>query len=242
MATIEITTAQQVPIQYELAAVRDRILAWFFDMFIVYGFVVLLASLLWPALNPEGGNWLLYLFLLPIILFYPLLTEIFLHGQTIGKRILQLRVVRLDGEAATAMDYTIRWLFRLIDISLSLGSVAVMLISSSEKGQRLGGIVSHTVVIKLRPTYHVSLTDVLNLREADDYTPTYPQIQQFTDEEMMIVKEALDRTKRYPNKAHQEVLEKTARIVQQRIQVTPIEPTVEQFLRTALRDYVILTR
>lgn len=242
MPTIEITTAQQVAIQYDLASARERVMAWFIDMVIVYGTVLLLITVLLPNLDWEQDSWVVYLLLLPIILFYPLVTEVLLHGQTIGKRAMQLKVMRLDGEPPTITDYIIRWLFRIIDIGLSLGSLAVMLISSTEKAQRLGGIVSHTVVIKLRPTFPVALHDILNLREADDYEPTYPQVQQFTDEEMMVIKHALDRIQQYRNGAHLLALDKAARLVAHRIGVKPKEPTAEAFLRTALRDYVILTR
>lgn len=242
MPTIEITTAQQVPIQYELASARERVMAWFIDMVIVYGTVLLLTTVVWSNIDIENDTWILYLVFLPIILFYPLVTEVLLNGQTIGKRAMQLRVTRLDGEAPTITDYTIRWLFRIIDIGLSVGSLAVMLISSTEKAQRLGGIVSHTVVVKLQPTFRVSLQDILNLRESDDYAPTYPQVQQFTDDEMMIVKQTLDRAKQYRNGAQLLALEKAANQISRRMGVRPKEPTAEQFLRTALRDYVILTR
>ncbi len=46
---------------------------------------------------------------------------------------MRLKVVKISGEEAGLTDYITRWTFRLVDIHFSLGSIAGMLISSSQK-------------------------------------------------------------------------------------------------------------
>ena len=54
-------------------------------------------------------------FYLPVV-FYSLLFETFLDGQTIGKRIMKIKVVKIDGYQAKVSDYLTRWFFRIIDL------------------------------------------------------------------------------------------------------------------------------
>jgi uncharacterized RDD family membrane protein YckC len=147
MKTIEITTAQKVTIQYELASVGNRIAAFIVDLMVLYGMVLLLTAVF---VNLLGGaslfNYFIFLVLVPIMLFYTLMSEILLDGQTLGKRAVGLKVVKLNGDPASAFDYLIRWAFRFTDIWMSAGSVAALLISSSLYSQRLGCLLSGTTV------------------------------------------------------------------------------------------------
>lgn len=242
MQTIDVTTSQQVAIRYELAPLRDRLIAYVIDIMVMYGMILLFFATVVPGLEGSASlEWII--FLLPLVFLYPLIMEVLWHGQTLGKRAMQLQVTRIDGEAPTPMDFTIRWLFRLIDIGLSGGTLAVMLISSTERSQRLGGIISNTVVVRLRPSLQLHLEDILRLREANDHTPTYPDIAHaFTDDEMMVVKETLDRYRSFKNSAHRHAVTLAAQQVAQRLALrTPPQPA-DKFLRTVLQDYVILTR
>ena len=56
-------------------------------------------------------------FYLPVV-FYSLIFEALLEGQTIGKRIMKIKVVKIDGYQASIYDYLVRWFFRLIDLNL----------------------------------------------------------------------------------------------------------------------------
>lgn len=244
MRTIDITTSQHVVIRYELAALRDRIMAWMVDMVVLYGAIFLLFILLASAeSNLLEETWFIYM-VIAIVMLYPLVMEVALQGQTLGKRALRLRIVRLDGRPPSLNDYVLRWAFRMIDIALSAGAIAMLLISSTEKAQRLGGMVSNTVVVRLNPSQRVGLQELLALRGGNGQAPVFEGIRQFNDTEMLLVKEVLDRVSIYPNPAHYEALFDASDAVSHRLGRTAPEESDDaiRFLRQALEDYVVQTR
>lgn len=70
-------------------------------------------------------------------------SELFLRGQTLGKRMLQIRVVKADGFALDAASILVRNVFRVVDHVPLLWIVPVL----SQRGQRLGDMVAGTVVV-----------------------------------------------------------------------------------------------
>jgi uncharacterized RDD family membrane protein YckC len=68
-------------------------------------------------------------------------------GQTIGKRVMRLRVVRADGTEAGMREIFVRTILRVIDgIALYLVGLVVMLVTG-ERRQRLGDLAAATVVV-----------------------------------------------------------------------------------------------
>ena len=68
-------------------------------------------------------------------------------GQTIGKRLMKLRVVRADGGHAGMREIFVRTILRVIDgIALYLVGLIVMLVTG-ERRQRLGDLAGGTVVV-----------------------------------------------------------------------------------------------
>lgn len=242
MRTIDILTTQNVTINYELAEARDRIFAWIIDTIALYISLLLLALIFFSAGVVGDGTYFTYFVLLPIYLFYHLAFEILLDGRSLGKLALGLKVVKLTGTEPSLNDYLVRWVFRPIDISLSLGSIAIMLVSSSEKGQRLGDVVANTTVIKINPTQKIRLYDILNIRTVQNYTPVYPQVHQFTEQDMLLLKEVMDRNIKYPNQAHAEALDQALKIVKEKLHIDQIPSDRILFIRTLIKDFVALSR
>src|SRR5690606_12148888 len=88
---------------------------------------------------------------LPVLFLYNLVCETFFGGQSIGKKSMGIKVVKMNGHNPTVGDCLLRWCLRIVDIGASLGALAAILVSSSEKGQRLGDMAANTVVIRLNP-------------------------------------------------------------------------------------------
>jgi uncharacterized RDD family membrane protein YckC len=253
MKTIEITTAQKVTIQYELASIANRFTALFIDMCIWIGFLVLFsrffASVL--AFNESFSFYYLYLFILPVVLFYTLVSEILLDGQTLGKRLVGLKVVKLNGDSADSFDYVIRWAFRFLDIWLSAGSIAAMLISSSNYNQRLGCLLSGTTVIKKKSSKVYQLNEILNIQSLDDYAPVYPQVIKLSEKDLLFLKKTIERYNKYKNEAHQKaVLQLSKKMTEildidkiptSKLALSPADDKII-FLKTLLSDYIVLTR
>ncbi|HEY6161775.1 MAG TPA: RDD family protein [Bacteroidia bacterium] len=244
MASIEIVTSQNVPIEYELAGLRDRALAFLLDFVVIVGGIILLRVVFLIAGVRDYDTWqyLDFFIFLPIFFFYTLCMEIFNDGQSVGKLALRIKVVKLNGSEVTLSDYFIRWMFRMVDIYFSLGSIASMLVGSSEKGQRMGDIVANTTVIRLQPKHIMTLSDLLRIGTLDSYTPKFPEVKKLTEEDMLVVKSVIERYSKFPNRAHREALELAAKTIAQQIGITKIPANRTEFLKVVLRDYVVLTR
>lgn len=242
MRTIEITTTQNVTIEYELADSRNRILAFLIDymaMMLIISFANLFAGLMFTW---RYSSYFVFFVTVPVFVFYSLVSEIFGNGQSWGKKALGICVVKINGTKCSAGDYLIRWSFRMVDIYLSAGAIASLLISSTERAQRLGDIAANTTVVRIRPNKILQLKDIMNIRNYQTYVPQYPAVRQMKESEMVIVKSVLERVKRYPNQAHQEAVMNLAKIVRQRLNIVENNTNPVNFLNTVLNDYIVLTR
>ena len=148
--SVQINTSQNVRLSYEPASIGDRILANLID-YLIYLAWAILTGFLFRKLS-SGGSLSVFFYILMIILpimFYPLLTEYFLNGQTIGKRVLNIKVVRLDGGKPTLGAYLLRWVLNIVDFGLFSQLVGVLTIAINGKGQRIGDIAADTTVIRM---------------------------------------------------------------------------------------------
>lgn len=245
MRNIEISTTQNVTIEYELAALKDRIVAFLIDSIIMWGSIIFLLtiSLQWVVTDRDTYNLVIVLVALPVFLFYTLLNEIFSNGQTPGKRAMNIKVVKINGVEPQIGDFIGRWAFRILDIYFSLGSIAAILISSTDKGQRLGGMVTDTTLIKNKPSLNIGLKDLKNLHTKNDYEPRFPGVKKFNEEDMLTIKAAIERYQSYPNQKHAELLnELTQKVVNSlNIKEFPEEDEIS-FLKAILKDYIVMTR
>jgi hypothetical protein len=178
---------------------------------------------------------------LPVAFFYHLLFETLNHGQTLGKKMLKIRVVKINGERPNFFDFMMRTVFRLIDIMLTAGSLAFITVSSTEKGQRLGDFLADTTVVKLINFNKFSLNRILSMEKLKNYTPVYPGVTKFTEEEMLLIKETLDRIAKYPNDNHMEARDKLVSKIEEQLGIAAPRDK-DLFLRTLIKDYVSLTR
>jgi hypothetical protein len=92
------------------------------------------------------------------------LSELLLRGQTLGKRMSGIRVVRLDGFALEPGGVFVRNIFRVIDQFPPLWLVPIV----SKQSQRLGDMVAGTVVVKDRPESISKLRLAFSERSAAD--------------------------------------------------------------------------
>lgn len=244
MESVTIRTTQNVSIDYDLAKTGSRIGSFFIDaaLFLIsYNvFIALLSSLL-PFLFSEllfgYGN-------LVFFLVYYYLMEQFNRGQTLGKRIVGIKVIRLDGRDPTPADFITRAIFLLPDVIFSSGIPAVLLISSGRHKQRMGDIIAGTVVIQSSVSTAFTLREIMAIRNRDDHEAEFPEVQRFTDADMMVVKHALARARKYNNLAHRQAVRTLAvRLADQMgLDKTEVKYTPEKFLDRLLLDYIVLTR
>lgn len=244
MQTIEINTAQNVPIVYELAGLRDRVLAFIIDFIVLFGATMVIQIIGALAGFGQSSAWWYFIIVLEILIFffYTPVMEILNNGQSVGKMALKIKVVRLDGQEVRMSDFLTRWIFRMVDIYFSLGAIAAMLVSSTEKGQRLGDLLSNTTVVRLQPKLTMALSDLAKIQTLENYTPKYPAARQLHEEDMLTVKLLLERYNKYPNEAHTQAIHKATKKIADLLKLEALPARKADFLRTVLKDYVVLTR
>ena len=236
MEEFQIETAQNVIIQQNVANLGDRILAYFIDSLIIFGYTILVILLL-SALDLDAGNfWALYLLVsLPAFLYYVLL-ETFWNGQTVGKYVMKTRVVKLDGSKPGFANYFVRWILRIVDISLTSGGGAIITILIRGNGQRVGDIAAGTTVISEK--IKITINDTILKEVPKDYMPTYSQVTLFKDSEMHTIKNLYDTA--ILKGQHNVILSLNNKLVEV-MQVKPKEKPII-FVETVIKDYNYYTQ
>lgn len=243
--TIEIRTTQNVTIEYELAGLRERILAWMLDAaIVVFGYYLTFIFIM--LIFGDVGNWwgvFIGMMLFLAYFLYNILFEILKRGQSPGKMALGIKVVRLDGKDPEWSDVTLRALLQLVDSIFCLGIVGGLLIKTTAKAQRLGDMAANTTLIKLQSSnYTFRLADILSISSLQNYQPVYPQVRNLSERDMIFVKNALTRLGAYPNQAHETLIEDLVSHLMPLIGVEQRPHNRVEFLKTLLKDYIVLTR
>jgi hypothetical protein len=114
--------------------------------------------------------------------------------------------------------------------------------SSTDKGQRIGGLMSGTTVISTRPPSNYRLEDIARINTSEGYEPTYPEAVNLKEEDVVIVKRILERCKREKGKASEEALQTGVHVLEERLSIKRGKLTPIGFLQTILKDFVVLSR
>jgi len=243
MKNIEIITSQNVVLQYELAGLRERAIAFFIDILCLTISISLLSAIGGSILQySETGLAVFWVLLSCVFIFYSLACELWNNGQSIGKKAMRIQVIKMAGGRATFSDYVARWVFRLIDIYFSLGAIASILVVSSSKAQRIGDVVANTAVVKMVPKLDLDLQDLLTIHKNNAYTPQYTQAKKLQEEDALLIKQTLDRYRKFRNEAHEEALELLTQRIKKVLDIDNVEGDPVRFLQTVLQNYIILSR
>lgn len=258
MSTIKIPTPFNIDLEFAAADSGIRLLAYILDFIIriiaVFGLVFLVARLNLPEQVDTIVN-VLFIFI-PFTLYY-LLSEIFMDGQTLGKKIVKIKVRNLSGNAPSLDQYIIRNLFRLIESPAMIFAVLAYLtqvdrISSfgfmlfvlcpaviplvflikTKYNQRLGDVVANTIVISSKKSQPLTNTIFREITDAN-YQVQFPQIMRINDKDLNKIKDLLDRaTQNIDVTLADRVAERIQQVLGIQTQMNSLE-----FLETILNDY-----
>ena len=162
---LNIETPEQVELRFPIAGIGSRFLALMTDSLLqgaaifalILGFV-LIASALPKGTggsppSPTAGKWIvaaIFLFYFLLYWGYYSLFEAFWNGQTPGKRLLKIRVIKDSGRQITLFEALARNLLRVIDMLPSFYLVGVITMLCNREQKRLGDLVAGTIVVHER--------------------------------------------------------------------------------------------
>ena len=219
--TLIIETPERVQLEFALASIGNRFLAVAIDHFIQYLSIFLIAWFFLSiagytssdiadtsgSLLSEMPKWTIAILIIILFLIfagYFIVFEWLWNGQTPGKRLLKLRVIRDDGRPLTLWEAIARNLLRICDAApgfiVPVYSVGLIVIFLSGRDQRVGDIFAGTVVIRERTDEAPSFAETFSNRITDaaftrvkEPTGVKVNVSLLTDAEVEVVESFLRR-------------------------------------------------
>jgi uncharacterized RDD family membrane protein YckC len=236
MQTIRITTSQNIDIDYEIAGLGERIVASLIDygiFFLIYLLAIIL-GLLSGGFRGSGVPFVVVIIVYALLyVFYDLICEVFMNGQSIGKRVMKIKVISLDGGRASFGQYLLRWLFRIVDFTLTFGGCALISAAVSKNCQRVGDMVAGTTLIKTSPR-----TQRNNLAFSpvfEGYTPVFTEVTQLKDKDIILIHEVIEN---YMKSGNSTIIYNTAVQLKKVLSIhVPAGMDDLLFLQTLVKDY-----
>lgn len=236
MAQVGIETAQNVVLDHEVASVGDRIVAYLIDGLVLFAWVFfwffLFALFSFGGMGARSGIFMFVIVLLPY-LFYHLVCELTMDGQSVGKRARKIKVARIDGGQPTLGQYLLRWVLRPIDSFYGIGLVVLLI---NGKGQRIGDLAAGTNVITLKR--RLRLQDTLLAEVPADHVVRFPEAIRLTDGQAAMIKEVLNEVAK---NGHWTLVSDLAERVRGILGIRGEGLRDMEFLQAVLRDHVHLT-
>ncbi|CAA7386621.1 RDD family protein [Chryseobacterium fistulae] len=241
MSQIAINTSQNVNINFNIASVGERMLAFIIDLLIKVAYAIIALYIFFNILDlgyvlnglDYWSQMAIYIAITFPIYVYPVVLESLMEGQTPGKKAMKIRVVKIDGYQASFGDYMIRWVFRLIDTSFA-GVIGLVSMIISKNNQRLGDIASGTAVISLKNSINISHTILENIQE--NYLPTFPQVIALSDNDMRIIKDNYQKALKIDDRQIiNRLSDKIKNIL--KLEIDPTKMTERQFINIIIKDY-----
>jgi uncharacterized RDD family membrane protein YckC len=272
MGAIKVPTNFNIELEFEVPEFYRRLIALLIDVIIQYFYLRIAGEIFKSILRNSDFDtdsmydiWSIRWLLLLPIMFYHLVCELTMNGQSLGKKVMGLRVVDENGGKPSFSQYTIRWLLRLSDLWIAqillyilyvvssnsvitsaeiillvlfaLGFLVtdIVLVVSSKKGQRIGDILAKTILISTRTNSNIEETVFQEV--ADNYVVSFPQIMQLSDKDINAIKSILETARK---KGDLNMAEAASAKIRSHLKIeTQISPF--EFLETLLKDYNYLS-
>ncbi len=219
--TLIIETPERVPLAFALASIGNRFLAVAIDHFIQY-FTIFVVAYAFLSLSGFGDaskgsgfgelfaempKWTIAILIIVLFLIfagYFIVFEWLWNGQTPGKRLLKLRVIREDGRPITLWEAIARNLLRIFDavpgFILPVYSIGLITIFMSGRDQRVGDVFAGTVVVRERageaPTFAETFSNPVSdaaLRRVQKPAVFQADVRAITESEIEVAESFLRR-------------------------------------------------
>ncbi len=217
MPLIQIATPFNIDLEFEIAELHKRLFAYLVDFTLLLIFFISMKYFYYGGFGRVSSSILqrnMGLDILTIsipMLLYSLVTEVMMHGQTIGKKLMDIRVISLDGGEPSLSQYLVRWMFKVFEwpfffgytvltgeslftyifITGFLGVGVVIIIAITKKSQRLGDIAANTVVADTKSPFSVDDTVFMEIKE-ENYMVKYPEVLKLSDRDINTIKNVVN--------------------------------------------------
>jgi uncharacterized RDD family membrane protein YckC len=151
-SAINVETGQGFEFELEIAGLGARAYAFTIDWHIriLVALLWALATLLIINLFSLGNQWTLFLCILPATAFYFLyhpVLEIFMQGNTPGKRKANVRVVTVTGDVPGTGEILVRNLMRMVDSMPVFYIVGITVCLFTKEQRRIGDLAAGTLLV-----------------------------------------------------------------------------------------------
>jgi uncharacterized RDD family membrane protein YckC len=245
---IVIRTPDNIELSYALAGPGSRAAAYFLDLLImVFGcqlLVNLLLGVLASILELAGGNSGLWIAAISGLLMFSLYNGYFIlfewlwNGQTPGKRLLHIRVIKEGGYALRFFDTLLRNLLRVVDFLPFFYGVGLTSLLLTRDSQRVGDLLAGTIVVYQELVETDSLLpEIAATGEGLDAPLPAMALTAIPHELMSLVSEYLRSRSELASRPRQELAAELADLIGETAGITP-QPTqgVENFLVSVVRQ------
>ncbi|MCP9768529.1 RDD family protein [Lacihabitans sp. LS3-19] len=252
MNAINIPTFLNIDLAFTLSGTARRFGAFFIDWIIKFGYVFFISFVF--SIPIFSDSFLLgFVIYLPLF-FYTFLLEWLFKGQTVGKKLMNIRVIGVDGNYPSVSQCAIRWMFLLADayvfflaalitpwfgaVSFLGPLVGALLIGLTKTEQRLGDIAAQTYVVSAKED-HFSIEDTIYsyANKRTNYIVKYHEVMKLSDKDMTIIKNLLEKSE---NQIDSDLANRLAKHVKKLLKIETEENDM-LFLKNLLRDYNYLS-
>lgn len=248
-----LSTPESVELEFALAGVGNRVFALFID-YQVLGLILALHLLVWVLFSIQlmsyltrlDGNfsalplWLLAIFLIlnfAIFVGYFVFFEVRWQGQTPGKRLAKIRVIRDDGRPVGLNQAVMRSLLRPVDDLFFIGLFFIVL---NKQEKRIGDLVAGTLVVQEerdRSTSDIACSE--RAYQLAQELPEQSEVEHLTPDDFAVIREYLRRRQNMTRRSRTELSMKLAQQIRQliRLEFIPSDVTSDDFLEALYLVY-----
>lgn len=147
-AVTAVVTPQAVLLEFRTAGIGSRVLAKLIDLAIQLGLLIVVAII--SGFMSGSASFIVGAIGIFMVIFVYPATEAVMNGQTLGKRVLSIRVITADGGPVRFRHAAIRSLIGFLELFVLLPGGPVALVSAllTKRSQRVGDLVAETLVIR----------------------------------------------------------------------------------------------
>lgn len=240
MEKIKIATSFNIDLEFETPEFHKRLFAWLIDLFILFTYYMVVYNIIGTVTSAHKSSdndmpfiyniSAVYLLFFVPILIYHLFFEITMNGQSIGKKLMSIRVIAESGGRPALHQYLIRWLLRPFDFFF-FGLPGLLTVLNTKKNQRLGDLAAGTLIIKTK--IQTDINDMVFHELNEDYKPKFKEVMLLSDRDMNTIKGVLNNCRRYKTF---DVAARMSEKIRDVLHISDYQEPVE-FLETLLKDY-----